>query len=40
MTIYRNSDSNKRYEFEAKSAEEASEIVQELSRGIAPYRGA
>lgn len=28
----------KRYDFEAKSADEAAEIVAELKKGISPYR--
>jgi hypothetical protein len=28
----------KRYDFEAKSADEAAEIVHEIKKGIAPYR--
>ncbi|KAK8049934.1 hypothetical protein PG994_011664 [Apiospora phragmitis] len=30
-------DVSKRYDFEAKSADEAAEIVRELKRGVAPY---
>lgn len=29
---------SKRYDFEARNAREASEIVQELKKGISPYR--
>lgn len=35
--IYKATES-KRYDFEAKNAEEASEIVSELKKGISPYR--
>ncbi|KAL2888276.1 hypothetical protein HOO65_040613 [Ceratocystis lukuohia] len=36
LMVYKGTES-KRYDFEAKSAEEASEIVMELKKGIAPY---
>ena len=29
---------SKRYDFEARGADEAAEIVQELKKGISPYR--
>jgi hypothetical protein len=35
--VYKATES-KRYDFEAKSAEEAAEIVRELKKGISPYR--
>ncbi|PHH68416.1 hypothetical protein CDD82_569 [Ophiocordyceps australis] len=37
LVIYRATES-KRYDFEAKSADEAAEIVAELKKGISPYR--
>ncbi|KAL5598903.1 hypothetical protein BROUX41_003776 [Berkeleyomyces rouxiae] len=36
LMVYKGTES-KRYDFEAKSADEASEIVMELKKGIAPY---
>ncbi|KJZ76083.1 hypothetical protein HIM_04539 [Hirsutella minnesotensis 3608] len=37
LVIYRATES-KRYDFEARSADEAAEIVAELKKGISPYR--
>ncbi|KAK1765803.1 stress-activated map kinase interacting protein 1-domain-containing protein [Phialemonium atrogriseum] len=37
LVVYKATES-KRYDFEAKNADEASEIVGELKRGISPYR--
>ncbi|KKA27140.1 hypothetical protein TD95_000400 [Thielaviopsis punctulata] len=36
LMVYKGTES-KRYDFEAKNADEANEIVQELKKGIAPY---
>jgi hypothetical protein len=35
--VYKATES-KRYDFEAKTADEANEIVKELKKGISPYR--
>jgi hypothetical protein len=37
--VYKATES-KRYDFEAKSTEEAAEIVSEIKRGIGPYQAA
>lgn len=37
LVIYK-SNETKRYDFEAKSAEEAAEIVFELKKGMVPYQ--
>ncbi|CAM1502881.1 Fc.00g076570.m01.CDS01 [Cosmosporella sp. VM-42] len=37
LVVYKSSES-KRYDFEARSASEAAEIVEELKKGISPYR--
>ena len=37
LVVYKATES-KRYDFEAKSADEAAEIVFELKKGISPYR--
>lgn len=34
--VYKATES-KRYDFEARNADEAAEIVEELKKGIAPY---
>ena len=36
VIVYR-SNETKRYDFEAKNAEEAAEIVFEIKKGISPY---
>lgn len=36
LVVYRATET-KRYDFEAKSADEAAEIVYEIKKGIAPY---
>lgn len=36
VVIYRNVET-KRYDFEAKSVDEAAEIVSEIKKGISPY---
>jgi len=36
VVVYKATET-KRYEFEAKSAEEAAEIVFEIKKGISPY---
>jgi hypothetical protein len=35
--VFKATETNKRYDFEAKTAEEANEIVFEIKKGIAPY---
>jgi len=35
--VYKAAETNKRYDFEAKSADEASEIVFEINKGLARY---
>lgn len=35
--MFKPTETNKRYDFEAKSADEAKEIVREIQKGIAPY---
>lgn len=35
--VYKATETNKRYDFEARSADEAAEIVFEIKKGIAPY---
>lgn len=37
LVIYKASET-KRYDFEARSADEAAEIVAELTKGFSPYR--
>ncbi|KAG9243511.1 stress-activated map kinase-interacting protein-like protein [Calycina marina] len=37
VVVYKAAETNKRYDFEAKSADEASEIVLEIKKGISPY---
>ncbi len=37
LVVYKATES-KRYDFEAKSVDEAAEIVFELNKGISPYR--
>ncbi|CAI4218355.1 unnamed protein product [Parascedosporium putredinis] len=37
LVVYKATES-KRYDFEAKTADEANEIVKELKKGISPYR--
>lgn len=37
LVVYKATES-KRYDFEARSAQEAAEIVAELKKGISPYR--
>lgn len=37
LVVYR-ANETKRYDLEAKSASEANEIVEELKKGISPYR--
>lgn len=36
LVVYRATET-KRYDFEARNADEAAEIVNELKKGIAPY---
>lgn len=37
VVVYKATETNKRYDFEAKSTDEAAEIVYEIKKGIAPY---
>lgn len=37
LVVYKASET-KRYDLEAKSVDEAAEIVEELKKGISPYR--
>lgn len=37
LVVYKSRE-EKRYDFEAKSADEAAEIVYEIKKGIAPYQ--
>ena len=36
MIVFK-ADESKRYDFEARSVEEAAEIVRELKKGVSPY---
>lgn len=38
LIVYKATTESKRYDFEAKSQDEAAEIVTELEKGISPYR--
>ncbi|KAI0166175.1 SIN1-domain-containing protein [Xylariaceae sp. FL1272] len=37
LLVFRDTDDKKRYDFEAKSVQEAADIIRELKKGVAPY---